>query len=351
MEIEKIVKNAVDKGVSDIFIISGAPLSFKIAGKIINAERDRLTPDDTKELVYKIFAVAGLDISVAPDSRTELDFSFSIKGTGRFRANVYKQRSSFSAVLRCVPFDLPDSGKLGITSEVMGISNYTNGMALITGSAGSGKSTTLACIIDRINSTRGGHVITIEDPIEFLHKHKKCIVSQRELKIDTENYVNALRSALRQSPNVILVGEMRDYETINIAMTAAETGQLILSTLHTLGAANTVDRIIDVFPTNQQRQIRIQLSMVLRAIVSQQLIPSVTGGLVPAFEIMTVNSAIRTMIREEKTHQIETVIQSSEGMQTMDSCIFRLYKNGIISQENAVTYAYNPDLMSKRLGV
>ncbi|MGN0688798.1 MAG: type IV pilus twitching motility protein PilT, partial [Oscillospiraceae bacterium] len=223
------------------------------------------------------------------------------------------------------------------------------GIILITGAAGSGKSTTLSCMIDKINKTRSGHIITIEDPIEFLHKHNKCIISQREVNIDTQNYINALRAALRQSPDVILLGEMRDYETINVAMTAAETGQLVLSTLHTLGAANTIDRIIDVFPNNQQHQIRIQLSMVLEAVISQQLLPSVDGRLVPAFEIMNMNSAIRTMIREEKTHQIDTVLQSAPGMQTMDSCITKMYRDGVITAETAVEYAYNPETMRKRI--
>ena len=195
-------------------------------------------------------------------------------------------------------------------------------------------------MIDNINNSRNSHIITIEDPIEFLHKHKKSIISQREINIDTQNYITALRAALRQSPNVILLGEMRDYETINTAMTAAETGQLILSTLHTTGAANTVDRIIDVFPPNQQHQIRIQLSMVLQAVVSQQLLPAVDGTLIPAFEIMTVNSAVKTMIRESKTHQLDTIIQSSEGMQTMDTSIMSLYSKGLISPETRIT-SYN----------
>ena len=231
----------------------------------------------------------------------------------------------------------------------MNLSDTKSGIILVTGAAGNGKSTTLSCMIDKINSTSEGHIITIEDPIEFLHKHKKSIISQREIGIDTESYVDALRAALRQSPNVILLGEMRDFETINIAMTAAETGQLVLSTLHTNGAANTVDRIIDVFPTNQQHQIRIQLSMVLRAVVSQQLVPAIDGGLVPAFEIMVVNNAIRTMIREQKTHQIDTVLQSEPEMQTMDSSLLKLYRDRIITAETAVNFAYNQDIMAKRV--
>lgn len=349
MDIKQILVDAVKKDASDIFIISGACLAYKIDNRVVPQEGAPFMPSDTKAAVYEIFSLAGIDIGSPDDLKSEMDFSFSIAGTGRFRANIYRQRGSFSAVLRCVPFELPDSQKLGIPESVMNLADTKSGIVLVTGAAGNGKSTTLSCIIDRINSSSEGHIITIEDPIEFLHKHKKCIISQREINIDTDSYVNALRAALRQAPNVILVGEMRDFETINIAMTAAETGQLVLSTLHTNGAANTVDRIIDVFPTNQQHQIRVQLSMVLRAVVTQQLVPAIGGGLVPAFEIMNVNSAIRTMIREQKTHQIETILQSEAGMQTMDSALMRLYKNGVIAAETAVEYAYNPELMSKRI--
>lgn len=349
MEIKQILEDAVSRGASDIFMISGAALAYKIDGKVVSAGGDVLKPEDTRQAVFKIFMLANIDIGSSDEIKSEMDFSFSIMGTGRFRANIYRQRGSFSAVLRCVPFELPDSTKLGIPDSVMSLSETKSGIVLVTGAAGNGKSTTLSCMIDKINSDSEGHIITIEDPIEFLHKHKKCIISQREIGIDTESYVDALRAALRQAPNVILVGEMRDFETINIAMTAAETGQLVLSTLHTNGAANTVDRIIDVFPTNQQHQIRIQLSMVLRAVVTQQLVPSVNGGLVPAFEIMNVNSAIRTMIREQKTHQIDTVLQSEAGMQTMDSSLLKLFRDGIISADTAVNYSYNQEIMAKRV--
>ncbi|MBP1549818.1 MAG: PilT/PilU family type 4a pilus ATPase [Oscillospiraceae bacterium] len=349
MNMKEIMIDAVEKGASDIFMITGAALAYKIHGRVVSIGGDILMPDDTRLAVFEIFSLAQLDITSPDDLKNEMDFSFSIKGTGRFRANIYRQRGSFSAVLRCVPFELPDSDKLGIPETVMNLSDTKSGIVLVTGAAGNGKSTTLSCLIDRINSSSEGHIITIEDPIEFLHKHKKCIISQREIGIDTGSYVDALRAALRQSPNVILLGEMRDFETINIAMTAAETGQLVLSTLHTNGAANTVDRIIDVFPTNQQHQIRIQLSMVLRAVVSQQLVPAIGGGLVPAFEIMTVNNAIRTMIREQKTHQIDTVLQSEPDMQTMDSSLLKLYHDGVITAETAVNFAYNQDIMAKRV--
>ena len=221
----------------------------------------------------------------------------------------------------------------------------------MTGPAGSGKSTTLACIIDEINRTRNAHVITLEDPIEYLHRHKMSVVTQREIVTDTDSYVSGLRASLRQAPDVILLGEMRDYETISIAMTAAETGHLILSTLHTVGAANTIDRVIDAFPPNQQQQIRTQLAMVLDAVISQQLIPTLDGGVQPAFEIMFLNNAIRNMIRESKIHQIDGIIATSqeEGMVSMDNSLIRLYRDGVISRENAVAYSSNSELMEKKL--
>lgn len=350
MELQDILKTAVDNSASDIFIISGAGVSYKANGKLFRIDDTPMPPSETRRLVNDIYKMADFNFAEDEMPDKEMDFSVSVKGMGRFRANIYKQRGSFAAVLRYVPFALPDAATLGIPDTVMKLSKGKSGIVLVTGPAGIGKSTTLSCIIDKINNERSGHIITIEDPIEFLHKHGKCIISQREINIDTESYIDALRAALRQSPDVILLGEMRDYETISVAMTAAETGQLVLSTLHTLGAANTIDRIIDVFPINQQHQIRIQLSMVLSAVVSQQLLPTVDGRLVPAFEIMTMNSAIRTLIRDEKTHQIDTILQSAPGMQTMDSCILKMYKDGTISAETAVNFAYNPDMMQKRIG-
>ncbi len=349
MDILDILKTAAENQAADIFIVCGAVLSYKAHGRMYQIDGNALSMDDTKELVMQIYRLAKRDISEEQLPEREKDFSLSVAGVGRFRVNIYKQRGSYSAVLRYVPFELPDPAKLGIPEQVMQLSDCKSGIVLITGVASSGKSTTLSCILDRINQNRSGHIITIEDPIEFLHKHNRCIVSQREINIDTDSYIDALRAALRQSPDVILLGEMRDYETISVAMTAAETGQLVLSTLHTLGAANTIDRIIDVFPINQQHQIRVQLSMVLNAVVCQQLLPSVDGGLIPAFEIMTTNSAVRTLIRDEKTHQIDTILQSAGGMQTMDSCIMQLFREGKITAKTAVDYAYNPDIMAKRI--
>ena len=239
-----------------------------------------------------------------------------------------------------------------IPQEILRLADVKKGLVLVTGPAASGKSTTLACLIDRINSNRHGHIITIEDPIEFIHAHKASVLSQREVEHDTKTYQTALRAALRQAPDVILLGEMRDLETIQTALTAAETGQLVLSTLHTVGAAKTIDRIIDVFPANQQQQIRVQLSMVLRAVVSQQLLPTVDGGLEPAFEIMLVKSAIQNMIREGKAHQMDNVIFSglSEGMRTMDSDIYRLVCEKRVTKETALLFAANPDQLRKKLG-
>lgn len=279
------------------------------------------------------------------------DFSFAIPGVSRFRVSAYKQRGALSAVIRVITFQLPNPQELGIPEAVMQFADHTKGMILVTGSAGSGKSTTLACLIDRINNTRNTHIITLEDPLEYLHRHNKSIVSQREIKIDTDNYVTALKASLRQSPNIILLGEMRDYETISVAMTAAETGHLLFSTLHTIGAANTIDRIIDVFPPNQQHQIAVQLSMVLNAVISQQLVPTVDGQMVPAFEIMSVTPAIRNMIRDNKVHQIDGLIATSvkDDMISMDMSLMNLCKQGIITKETALTYASNPEMLKKRL--
>jgi twitching motility protein PilT len=302
MNIGEIFEKALENNVSDVFIIAGRPVSFKKKGQIELYSEDMMMPDDTARLITEIYQLAGeRDISTLYKSGDD-DFAVSLKGIGRFRVNTFKQRGSLSAVIRVINSTIPDPDEFNIPPYLMTLAETQKGMVLITGPAGSGKSTTLACMVDHINKTQNKHIITLEDPLEFLHRHNKCIVSQREIKIDTSNYVAALRAALRQSPDVILLGEMRDYETMEVATTAAETGHLLLSTLHTLGAANTIDRIIDVFPANQQHQIAIQLSMTLNAVVSQQLVPSADGGIIPAFEIMTVNTAVRNLIREGKVH-------------------------------------------------
>ncbi len=349
MNINQVFTDAVKCQASDIFIVAGLPLSFKINGEI-KPQGSALLPPDTAEFIQNVYGLADRSMDSFSTSGDD-DFSFSIKQVGRFRVNAYKQRGSMAAVLRVVMFNLPDSDNLGIPKEVINLFQKTKGLVLVTGPSGSGKSTTLACIIDKINKTRNAHVITLEDPIEFIHRHDRSIVSQREIGMDTVSYSQGLRAALRESPDVILLGEMRDFETISIAMSAAETGQLIFSTLHTLGAANSIDRIIDVFPNVQQQQVRVQLSMVLQAVISQQLIPSTKGELVPAFEVMFVNSAIRNMIRESKIHQIDSVVYASsdEGMRNMDASIFKLYQDGFISGDSAKFYSVNYDMISKKI--
>ncbi|MEG2083384.1 MAG: PilT/PilU family type 4a pilus ATPase [Oscillospiraceae bacterium] len=339
----KILKSATEAKASDVIIISNQPISFRISGEIVPQGEDKLRPDDTQALIREIFALNGeLDFH-AFRHRGDADFSLSVAGIGRFRVNAYKQRNSFAAVIRTVLVRVPSPEELHIPAEVMAVSSLSTGFVLVTGSAGCGKSTTLACLIDRINSERNCHIITLEDPVEYVHSHKRSIVSQREMYLDSASYSDALRAALRQSPDVIMLGEMRDFETIRIAMTAAETGHLLLSSLHTSGVSKSINRIIDVFPAEQQQQIRMQLSMVLEAVVSQLLLPAVSGGLVPAFEVMRVNPAIRNMIRTGKIKQIDSEIHAgrSEGMVTMDASIAGLLHDGLITEDIAAVYSTN----------
>ena len=350
MEIFEFLEKATKDGASDLFIVAGRPLSYKKDGKLLQIGEERIMPEQSGSLVAGIYDLAQRDIDRLRQTGDD-DFSFSVPGLSRFRVSTYQQRGSLAAVIRVITFDLPDPAKLSIPPQIVGLGGLKKGLVLVTGPAGSGKSTTLACIIDEINRTQEKHVITLEDPLEFLHRHNKSIISQREISSDTASYVVALRAALRQSPDVILLGEMRDYETISIAMTAAETGHLVISTLHTLGAANTIDRIIDVFPSNQQRQITVQLASVLQAVVSQQLVPSLSGGVVPAFELMTANTAVRNMIRENKIHQIDGLIASSSasGMFAMDASLLSLYKAGRIRREEALAHSANPDMLARKL--
>lgn len=351
MELIDILQHAADHNASDILIIAGMPVSYKVKGKLVR-EGDKLFPDHTRTLVETLYKLAGRDVSRLLELGDD-DFSFSLPGICRFRANALRQRGSLGLVIRVISFGLPDASSLNIPEQVMNFAAYDHGLVLVTGSAGSGKTTTLACMVDAINNSREAHIITIEDPIEYLHSHKKSVVIQRELFTDTQSYHVALRAALREVPDIILLGEMRDAETISAAVTAAETGHLVISTLHTIGAANTVDRIVDTFPPEQQQPVRTQLAMVLEGVVSQKLLPSTDGSLVPAFEIMKANSAIRNMIRESKAYQLETAIasSSSEGMITMDQSIYRLYKEGRISKETALHHAENIDGMQRMLSI
>ena len=351
MDVKELLKQAVLEGASDIFIVAGLPVSYRQEGVIIKKSDQKLTPADTSDLLKQIYE---LDMQADFDKllkQGDDDFSFAIPGLSRFRVNAYKQRGTLSAVIRVITFELPSPEALGIPDSVIHTGDFSKGLVLVTGPAGCGKSTTLACIIDYINKTKQQHIITLEDPLEFLHRHNQCIVSQREISVDTESYVTALRASLRQSPDVILLGEMRDFETIDVAMTAAETGHLIFSTLHTLGASSTIDRIIDVFPASEQSQVAMQLSMVLQCVISMQLVPDVNGQQVAAFEIMSLTPAIRNMIRENKIPQIEGMIYTSnkEDMISMDNSLLNLYKAGRITKETALDYATNPEMLKRKL--
>jgi len=347
---EEWLRKAVELGASDIFIGAGRNVSFRINGSIVPQGETPIMPNESEELITNIYELARRSMEKYKETGDD-DFPVSVPGLARFRVNTYLQRSTMAAIIRVVLFTLPDYNAINIPPEVMAISSEHQGLVLVTGPAGSGKSTTLACIIDAINKTRNCHIITLEDPIEYLHRDNKSLVSQREIMTDTSSYMVALRACLRQAPDIILLGEMRDEETIRTAMTAAETGHLIISTLHTVGAANTIDRIIDTFPPSQQQQVRVQLSMVLRMVVSQKLLPKSAGGSVPAFEIMHINNAISNLIREAKTHQIDNVIQTSaqDGMIGMDAYILNLYKSGAISAETALESSQNAELMQKKL--
>lgn len=345
------LERAVKEGASDLFIVAGGPVCQKLDGKIQPMDEQRILPQDSERLIRALYDMAGREETHYLE-RGDDDFSFARPGLARFRANAYRQRGSWAAVIRVVSFDIPDYQTLSIPEQVMRIASITHGMVLISGTAGSGKSTTQACLIDRINHTRNAHVITLEDPIEFLHRNAKSIISQREIAIDTADYLSALRACLRQAPDVILLGEMRDFETIRTAMTAAETGHLLIATLHTKGAVNTIDRIIDSFPPAQQAQVRTQISTILTAVVSQQLLPDVKGGLVPAYEVLHMNAAVRNLIRDSKNHQIDNVISAgaADGMLAMDQSILKLYQDGRISAETAINYASVPEQLQRRLG-
>ncbi len=352
MKMDKLLAQLMETGASDIFIVAGLPLTYKAGGRQYRDSGSPLMPKDTEGYVRQIYELAGRSMQPFESSHNkDDDFSFAVPGTGRFRVNVFRQRGSVGAIIRVIPFTLPTPEEFNIPPEVMRVSDFQKGLVLVTGPAGAGKSTTLACMIDKLNQERVGHIITMEDPIEYVHRHASSIVTQREIPTDVATYADALRSALRESPDVMLLGEMRDQETIATAVTAAEMAQLLFSTLHTTGAANTIDRIIDAFPANQQRQIRFQLSMVLQAVVSQQLVPTIDGGQVPAFEIMIANTAIRNLIREEKTHQMDSVIASSgaEGMRTMDQSLFDLVAAGRALPEVVLQRSIHPEALEKRL--
>lgn len=347
--IEELLVIAAKNGASDVHITVGVPPKMRINGALHDMDYPPLFPQDTEPIIMSIMDRRRKEIF---DETGEVDFSISVPQVGRYRVNIFKQRGSMAASLRVVGMDIPTADSLGVPKAVQDLYTKKRGLVLVTGPTGSGKSTTLASLINLINTERTDHIITLEDPIEYLHNHKKAMVNQREIGLDTMSYAAALRAALREDPDVILVGEMRDLDTISIAITAAETGHLVFSTLHTIGAASTIDRVIDVFPTHQQQQIRIQLSMVLEAVISQQLIPTADKkGRVAAFEVMLANAAIKNMIREGKTYQIQSMIQTNGklGMITMDDALYNLYRMGRITGEQALIFAQDQQAVEKRL--
>ena len=346
--IDEMLKAANERGASDLHITVGVPPKIRIDGELTDIDDERIMPADAENLIMPIIPDHARKQLV---EMGESDFSYAIAGVGRYRVNAFRQRDLDACVIRIVGTRIPSPQELGLPESVVALTELKRGLVIVTGPTGSGKSTTLASLVDVINSTQNVNVITLEDPIEYLHRHNKAIVNQREIGVDSFSYTSALRAALREDPDVIMVGEMRDLDTISTAITAAETGHLVLSTLHTTGAANTIDRIIDVFPPHQQQQIRIQLAGVLESVISQQLLPKVLGGRVAAFEVMHTNTAIKNLIRESKTHQIDNIIQTNRklGMMMMDDAIMELYMRGEISKETALEYAQDQQNMKRKL--
>lgn len=344
----ELLKKMADLHASDLHLTAGSPPLFRIDGSLVPTEADKVQPEEVLKLAYSIMNEAQRKTF---EQKKEVDFSFGVQNLARYRANVFLQRGCCSCAIRSIPFNIQPLEELGLPPIVSKLTERPNGLVLVTGPTGSGKSTTLAAMVDKINSEMQGHILTVEDPIEFVHKHKKCIVNQREVHQDTDTFTSALRVALRQDPDVVLIGEMRDLETIQAALSIAETGHLTLATLHTNSAAQTVNRIIDVFPADQKATVRAQLSMVLEGIVSQALLPKIGGGRVLCCEILVATMAIRSLIRDDKVHQIQGILEIGQkfGMQTMNSDLMRLYKRKLISKKDALTRSPDPDHMAKLL--
>ena len=346
----EVLLEVMDRQASDLHLTAGAPPMIRHHGKLHALDYPRLTPQTTREVIYSILTN---EQRQKLETDWQIDLAYSIPSRARFRVNAYFQRASLSAAFRLIPQNIPDLGSLDLPPVIEEFTKKPRGFVLVTGPTGSGKSTTLAAMIDLINEVRHEHILTIEDPIEFLHRHKRCIVNQRELGADTQTFGMGLKAALRQDPDVILVGEMRDLETISTALTAAETGHLVFATLHTQDAAQTVDRIVDVFPPEQQQQVRVQLSVALQGIVTQQLLPKADGkGRVCACEILAPTSAVRNLIREGKTHQIYSALQTGGqfGMQTMDAALAQLVREHKITRELAESRSSAPDELRRLMG-
>ena len=353
MGINDLLEMVIEQKASDLHLTVGIPPTIRLHGKLTHLDLPELQEADAKAIIGQLFEGKPLLAEKFRD-KGEVDFSFSLKDVGRFRVNVYKQRGSWAAALRLIGVDIPTMEALGLPKKILeNLADQKRGLILVTGPTGSGKSTTLAAMVDYMNRKRHEHILTLEDPIEYIHFHKNSMVNQREIGFDSNSYANGLRGALREDPDVILVGEMRDQETIATAITAAETGHLVLSTLHTIGAPQTIDRIIDVFPPHQQQQIRVQLANIVKGVISQQLLPrSDIKGRCVALEIMLTTSAISNLIRDEKTHQIYSQIQTGGmmGMVTMDQSVANLYKGGRISLETAQQYTQNLEEFKRIVG-
>jgi len=349
IHIDELLRLVVEKRGSDLHLASGVPPVMRIDGQLYATNYESLSDFEVQRMIYAILTDEQIRVF---ETDYELDCSYHLKGLSRFRVNVYRDRGAVAGAFRVIPSKIPTVRELGLPLVLEDLSRRPRGLILVTGPTGSGKSTTLAAMIGQINNERSVHIITIEDPIEYLHTHKRSLINQRELGADTRSFAQALRHALREDPDVILVGEMRDLETMSLAITAAETGHLVFSTVHTNNAAQTVDRIVDVFPPGQQEQIRIQLSNNLEAVLSQQLLPRAgTPGRIAAMEIMIASPAIRNLIREAKAHQITSIIQTSahHGMQTMDQCLRDMYQRGLITYEEAMARAMNQEELKKML--
>ncbi len=346
ISLHQLLNDMIQKGASDLHLTVGSPPMFRINGDLVPVMEEKLTPELTQKLAYSIL---NENQKKTFEQTNELDLSFGIQNLSRFRANIFMQRGCVTSALRSIPYQVKSIDELGLPAIVKKLCDRPQGLVLVTGPTGSGKSTTLAAMIDKINSERSEHILTIEDPIEFVHRHKKGIINQREVKSDTESFKNALKYALRQDPDIVLIGEMRDLETIETALTIAETGHLTFGTLHTNSAAQTINRVIDMFPATQQTTIRSQLAFVLEAVISQALLPKTSGGRILAAEILVVTPAIRALIRDDKVHQIQGIMEAGQkfGSQTMNAVLAELCRRHLIRKTDAMAYSPEPEQLEK----
>ncbi len=348
VNLRELLEILIEKNASDLHLAVGSPPQIRVDGRLLSLDMDALTPDATKKLAYSMMSEKQKQRF---EENSELDMSFGIENMSRFRCNVFVQRGNVSVALRQIPYKVPSFEELGVDKAIIEMANLPRGLVLVTGPTGSGKSTTLAALIDKVNRERHSHILTVEDPIEYLHRHQNCLVNQREVGSDTKSFAIALKYALRQDPDVVLVGEMRDLETISEALNISETGHLTFATLHTNSCAETINRIVDVFPTNQQEQIRVTVSFVLQGVVSQQLVPRIGGGRVLATEVMICTPAVRALIREDKIHQIYSMIQAGQkyGMRTMNMSLAELHLSRKITIGEAMARSSNVQELNEML--